>query len=183
MFNSKGNSYVYGFINRVLITCLLTIFCLIFFKKNSSFKHSFYDRFLSQNFNFAHINNIYKKYFGSAIPFSEYLSNSQAVFNERIVYDSYEPFLDGVALSVGSDYLIPAINSGLVVFIGEKDGYGNTVIVQQTDGVDVWYSNLNDYGVKLYEYVNAGSVIGGCNQKLFLVFKKDGNVLDFKKYI
>lgn len=174
---------LYGFISRCLITAVCVISLFICFKKNSSFKSSFFDRFLSTDFNFSYINNIYKKYFGSPVPFGDFFSKSEPVFNEKLSYDGYESYLDGVSLSVSSDYMVPIINNGLVVFIGDKDSYGKTVIVKDSDGVDTWYSNLSSVSVKLYEYVNSGEIIGGCSDSLYLVFKKDGKVLDFKKFI
>lgn len=174
---------IYSFISRCLITGICVIALLICFKKNSSFKSSFYDRFLSIDFNFSYVNALYKEYFGSPIPFSDLLSKTEPVFNEKISYEGYENYLDGVSLNVSSNYMVPVINSGLVVFIGDKESYGKTVIVKDSDGVDTWYSNLTNVSVKLYEYVNSGDIIGGCSNNLYLVFKKDGNVLDFKKFI
>ena len=174
---------IYSFINRCLVTGILVVVLLILFKKDSSFKSTFHDKFLSTDFNFSYVNNLYQEYFGSPIPFGDFISRSESVFNEGIVYDGYEPYLDGVSLNVSTDYMVPVIKNGLVVFIGDKDSYGKTIIVKDSDGVDTWYSNLNSVSVKLYEYVNSGDIIGGCSEKLYLVFKKDGNVLDFKKYI
>lgn len=173
----------YGFISRCLVTGICVIILLICFKKNSSFKSSFFDKFLSTDFNFSYVNNLYKEYFGSPMPFGDFLSKSEPVFNEKISYDSYEPYLEGVSLNVGTDYMVHVINSGLVVFIGDKESYGNTIIIKDSNGVDTWYSNLSNVSVKLYEYVGSGDIIGGCSNNLYLVFKKDGNVLDFKKFI
>ena len=55
--------------------------------------------------------------------------------------------------------------------------------VKQSDGIDVWYSNIGNIGVQLYDYVSKGTLVGECNDSLYLVFKKDGNVLDYKEYI
>ena len=169
-------------IGKTLITALLVICLLILFKKNSKFESYFKETYLSTNFNFAYVNNLYQKYLGSPIPFVDELI-TQSVFQEKISYEGYEVYLDGVSLSVKDDYLVPAIKDGLVIYIGEKEGYGNTVIVKDSDGVDVWYSNLKNINVKMYEYVNSNSTIGECSKKLYLVFKKDGEYLDFKKFI
>ena len=174
---------VYGFVSRFLITGVLVIVLLICFKKDSSFKSSFYDKFLSDDFNFSYVNALYKEYFGSPIPFGDLLAKTEPVFNEKISYDGYEKYLDGVSLNVSTDYMVPVIKTGLVVFVGDKESYGKTIIIKDSDGVDTWYSNLNSVSVKLYEYVGSGDIIGGCSDKLYLVFKKDGNVLDFKKFI
>lgn len=181
--NKKSFSIFDRFINKFLITCLLTVICLICLKGNVSFKQFFYNHVVSDNFDFAYFNSLYSKYFGGSIPFSNFFSDTKMVFNESLVYDSLTDYNDGVSLSVGENYLVPILNSGLVVFIGDKEGYGNTVIVEQANGIDVWYSNLNRVNVSLYEYVSSGNIIGECDNYLYLVFKKDGNVLDYKKYI
>ena len=181
--NSSSSSFFNIFFNKFLITCLITVICLIAFKKDSSFKKYFNDKVLSVNFNFAYINNLYSKYLGGTLPFSNIIPKSEPVFNEKLSYDGESAYLDGVSLSVSDNYLVPSISSGLVVFIGEKEGYGNTVIIEGSDGVSVWYSNMSDISVSLYEYVSDGSFVGSCSNNLYLVFKKDGSVLDYKKYI
>ena len=80
--------------------------------------------------------------------------------------------------------MIPSIESGIVVFIGEKENYGNTIIIQGVDGVDIWYGNTDNTNVKLYDYVEKGSMIAMTKtEDLYLVFQKDGKFLDYKKYI
>lgn len=180
---NNNNSFFYILFNKFLITCLVTVICLICFKKNKSFKDLFYDKVLSVNFNFSFFNEVYKKYLGDVLPFGNLIPNTTPVFSEKLVYSSSESFLDGVSLNVGANYMVPSIGTGLVVFVGDKEGYGNTVIIQGPDGVDTWYSNMSSISANIYEYVNKGDYIGGCDNNLVLVFKKDGNVLDYKKYI
>lgn len=179
---NKKNNFD-GYLSKFLITGVLTIICLIFLKKDISFKKFFNDKVLSINFNFSYINSLYNKYLGGSLPFSDIFSEAKTVFNENLSYDGFTDYLDGVSLNVGTDYLVPSLDTGLVVFIGEKEGYGNTIVVQQANGIDVWYSNMSDVSVDMYEYVSKGSFIGSCHENLILVFKKDGNVLDYKKYV
>lgn len=181
--NGKNSSFFSKVLNKVLITGLITIVCMIFFKSNSSFKSFFYDKVLGVNFNFAYINNLYEKYFGGALPFSDVFESTSTVFNDTLVYSDLSDYLDGVSLSVNENYLVPSLDSGLVVFIGDKDEYGKTVIVETASGVDVWYSNMSNISVDMYEYISKGSFLGSCDNNLYLVFKKDGNVLDYRKYI
>jgi len=75
------------------------------------------------------------------------------------------------------------IASGLVVFVGEKEGYGNVVIVEQLDGVDCWYGNLSTTNVKLYDYVESGSLLGVVDNELYLVYKEEGNAISYEKYL
>ena len=137
------------------------------------------------NFSFASINKAYKKIFGSPIPFSEFVKEPvQPTFKEQLVYQEKEPYQDGVKLLVEEHYLVPVKNSGLVVFIGEKEGYGKTVIIQQMDGIDLWYGGLEEINVKLYDYVEEGSLLGETTEEnLYLVFKKEGNTLNYEEYL
>ena len=92
--------------------------------------------------------------------------------------------LFSVALTVTTNYLVPVKKSGLVVFIGEKENYGNVIIIQQMDGIDLWYGNLKETNVKLYDYVEEGTLLGEVKENtLYLVFKKEGNVLNYQEYI
>ena len=78
---------------------------------------------------------------------------------------------------------INLIDSGIVVYVGEKEGYGNTVIVQQSNGIDVWYGNVDNVDVNLYDYLIKNTIIGTSKDSLYLVFQKNGEYLDYKNYI
>ncbi len=184
--NKKVNNKLLNYFSKFLITIILTLTTLIMLKNNTKFKTFFYKNVYETNFSFATINKWYKNLFGSPIPFSDIIENKEtnAVFNEKLSYNDKTKYKDGVKLTVSKDYLTPVIESGIVVFIGEKEGYGNTVIVQQINGIDVWYGNLNVTSVKLYDYVEKGSLLGEVNDKtLYLIYKKDGKVLNYEKYI
>ena len=174
----------FGFLNRLLITGLITVLVLIFMKKSARFNNFFTNNVMGVNFNFAGLNDFYNKYFGNSAFMKKILNdNVETVFYEKLEYGSKESYLDGVKLGVASDYFVPSLDSGIVVFVGEKEGYGNVVIVGGADGVDIWYGNLSNIGVNLYDYVSEGSLIGNTSDILYLVFKKDGNVLDYEDYI
>ncbi len=169
------------YFSKVLITVIITLILLIVMKANSGFKSIFYKYVYDTNFSFSYISNIYNKYFGNIIEIPTY--KDKTVFNEKINYTGKEKYLDGVKLSVGNNYLVNALESGMVVFIGNKDNYGDVVIVEQVNGVDLWYGNMNDVNVKLYDYIEKGNVIGEVNDFLYLVFKKSGNILNYEDYI
>lgn len=168
---------------KFIILIILTIATIFILKFNSEFKISFYKYVYEDNISFAKINNWYKSKFGSNLPFSDYFDETLPVFNEKLSYSEANKYKDGVSLSVGYDYLVPALDSGIVIFIGEKEGYGNTVIVQQENGIDVWYSNLKEINLKLYDYIKDRSLIGNVDETLYLVFIKDGEVVDYQEYI
>ena len=105
-------------------------------------------------------------------------------FSEKLKYDKASIYKDGVKLTVSKNYMVPYLESGIVVFIGEKEGYGNTVIVEQVNGIAVWYCDVNSSNVKMYDYVEKGNLLGEVNtNKLYLVFQKEDKYLDYTKYI
>ena len=58
---------------------------------------------------------------------------------------------------------------------------GNTIIVQQSDGIYTWYGNLSNINLKLYDYIEDNSIIGEAkNNELYLMFQKDGVDVSYK---
>lgn len=173
-------------LTKFLLTIVLTLITLITLKSNTKLKTIFYEKVFTKNFNFATINKIFKDKFGSPIPFSETIIQKETtpVFNEKLEYTEKSKYLDGVKLTVTKNYLVPTIESGMVVFIGDKENYGNTVIISGVDGIDIWYSNINASSLKLYDYVEKGSFVGEAKDtNIYLVYKKDGKVLNYEDYI
>lgn len=171
-----------SFINRLLISVIVVLVIMIGSKNNSGFKEMIYSNVYNNTLTFPYLNTLYNKYFGNILPFKLDIGNSP-VFNEVLKYRNSESYLDGVKLSVDTNYLVPSINSGLVIFEGDKDNLGNTIVILGSDGVEVWYSNINNK-VKLYDYVDKGTYIGDTlDNNLYLTFKQDGNILNYEEYI
>lgn len=174
--------HLFSFLYRTLITVFLTLIVLIMMRYSSSFKNAFYQKVYEENFPFVKVNEWYQSLFGSSFPFQKYMK-TQTVFKETLSYSSLEAYLDGVKLSVDENYPIPVLQEGLVVFIGEKEGYGTVVMIEQLDGVDCWYGNLSSTNVNLYDYVEVGSLLGVSENYLYLVYKKEGEVIPYETYI
>ncbi|MBQ2639446.1 MAG: M23 family metallopeptidase [Bacilli bacterium] len=172
------------FINKVLITILIFLVGMILVKDNSKFKNIIITNVYEKNFKFTKVKNLYEKYFGRILSVDKIVSADEKVFSEKLSYQSKSKYKNGVKLSVRDKYMVPSLESGIVVFMGEKEGYGNTIIVEQINGVDVYYSNINPSNIKLYDYIEKGKLLGEVkDNKLYLVFQKDGKYLDYKKYI
>ena len=169
------------FLLKLLILFILFLITIIFLKKDNNFKKYLKDNVFSNNISFYKIKNTYTKYFGSILPFYDAF-NTESVFSERIEYNEINKYLDGYLLDVSYNYLVPVIRSGIVVYVGNKEEYGNTIIIESEDVV-IWYSNIIS-GVNLYDEVKKGEYLGEViDNKLYLVFKKDGDVVDYKEYI
>lgn len=171
------------YLNRFLLLIVICLISLIVLKSNPSLQESVYKTVFQNNFSFAKINDLYEKYFGSSLPFVKE-EKEQLVNATSLEYQKAEKYKDGVKLTLESDYLIPATSSGLIIFAGEKEGYGNTIVLQRPDNVEIWYSNLDSTSVSLYDYVKSGTTIGVAKDNtLYMVFTKDGEYLDYKEYI
>ena len=165
-------------ITKILISIILTLIVLIFIKSSNNFKTNFYKNVYTTNISFAPLSNLYDKYIGNLKVFN----TLEPVFNEELDYSNKEKYLDGVKVSLNSN-LIPINESGIVVYIGEKEGYGNTVIVHRIDGIDEWYGGIKNTDIKLYDYVEKSTLLGEADNFLYLVYKKDGNVLNYEEYL
>ena len=165
---------------KLLLLMVIFISTLIVIKDNDK-KEWIKNNVLEKNISFTYLKKEYTKYFGNVLPF---LINfdSEMVFKEELTYSNINKYYDGVMLSVSYNYLVPALKDGIVVFIGEKENYGKTLIIEN-DNETIWYSNINA-NVNLYDEIKEGQYLGDTiDDKLYLVFKKDGVILDYKKYI
>ena len=174
---------VVNYVTKILISIIFLLLTMIFISNNDN-KELYKKIFLTDSISFAKINNWYQNKFGSIIPLEDItIENTQKVFNEHIEYELMEDYLDGKLLKVKDNYMIPTIESGVVVFIGEKDSYGNTCIIQGIDGVDIWYSNIDTSSLNLYDYIKKGSLIGPVkSNNLYLLFMKDNEFISYEEY-
>ena len=174
--------YFKGLVIRLLIVLLLFLTALIACKCNSQIKDKVYKYLYTEDISFTKIKKIYNKYLGGILPIKKEV-DTEKVFQEKLKYTDLSIYQDGIKLSVGNNYLVPALQEGMVVFVGDKENYGNTIIVEDLDGVRYWYGNITTSSLKLYDYIEKGSLIGETSTNLYLVFSKDDNYLDYEKYI
>lgn len=178
----KKHHYFKGLIIRIMIVIILFLSLAIGYKSSIKFK-GYIDKYLySESIPFTKIRNFYNKYLGGVLP--QIKSNDTAmVFNEKISYKSKEKYYDGIKLEIEDSYLVPSLCEGMVIFIGYKEHYGNTIIIEDVDGVYYWYGNISNSSIKLYDYIEKGSYIGEASNNLYLVFSKDDKYLDDKEYL
>ena len=164
-------------LNKLLLSIIVFLIGMILVK--TGLKETIKTKLYEESLPFQKLKKTYNKYLGNIIKVEE----TKEVFNETLVFNNISKYKDGVKLSVSSNYMVPILESGVVVFIGEKDDYKNTIIVEQVDGIDVFYGNIKSNNIKLYDYVEKGELLGEANKELYLVFQKDGAYLDYKEYI
>lgn len=172
------------FFSKLLLTIIVFLVGMILVKQDTKIKNLIIDIVYEKSIKFTKAKSLYQKYFGNILSIDKIVKEEEPVFNEKLTYSKKNVYKDGVVLQVSKNYMVPVLESGIVIFMGEKDDYGSTVIVEQIDGVDVFYSNITAVDIKMYDYVEKGQLLGECkSDQLYLVFQKDGKYLDYKDYI
>lgn len=171
------------YITKILVSIIFLLISIIYIKSSKDNSNNYEKLFLNESISFTKVNDWYQKYFGNIVPIPD-VSEAKTVFNETLTYSNMDNYLNGKILSVNEEYTVPALQSGIIVFMGEKEGYGNTIIIQGIDGVDIWYGNINTSNLNLYDYVKKGSLLSNTNDStLYLVFMKDNNYISYEEYI
>lgn len=182
--NKKEKNRLKSFVNKLLIVIILFLANLILIKSNQKYRDFIEESIYNNNFSFAKIKNFYNKYLGGVETLDRLVNNTTEVFNETLKYNSESIYYDGVKLEVQNNYLVPILEEGMVVFIGEKENYGNTIIIQGLNGIDIWYGNMSNTSVKLYDYVEKGALLGEVkDNNLYLAYSKDNKFLNYKDYL
>ena len=171
-------------LSKTLILIIIFLLSSILIKKYPESKLTIKTKVYEESFKFTKLKNIYEKHFGNILSLDKIIKEEQPVFSEKISYTNKQKYQDGVELTVNSNYLVPSIESGIVVFIGEKENYGKTIVIEQTNGIDVFYSNIEPVNINIYDYVEKGELLGETKtNKLYLIFQKDGEILNYKDYV
>lgn len=175
-FMFKG--YLFKLVKRTLLSMIILLAILITCNLNSEFKNSVKHYVFETDFNFSKINAIYQKYILDLKKETDKVTTLVSK-NKEIDYKEEIEENDGVTLLVGENYAIKALESGLVTQIEE-----DKIKVQQSNGIDVIYSNVIINDIKIYDYIEKNTLIGTSKTDRFhLSFYKNGEVIDYKPYI
>lgn len=176
--------YLRSLILRSMTVIVLFLILAILSKTSTTYKDTIVSNIYEKNISFAKIKKLYTKYLGGITPLDKAIDNEITVFNEKLTYDNASIYHDGVKLEVQNNYLVPIQEEGMVIFIGEKENYGNVVIIEGIDGIDIWYGNMETTTVKLYDYVEKSSYLGTTKDNiLYLAYQKDGTFLNYEEYL
>lgn len=160
-------------IRKALYTTIIFLIGMILIKQNPSYKDKINNIIYKDNPNYIHLKKTYDKYF------SNKKEETKSVFSENIAYQNREDIKDGVELTVSNNYLVPILESGIIIYLEN-----NKVIISQVNGINVEYNNVKVNNYKLYDYIEKGKLLGETiDNKLILKFEKEGEYLDYKKYL
>lgn len=107
-----------------------------------------------------------------------------------------DPFTRTIRMHNGLDIcnvrgtVIRAVGAGTVVFVGEQQGYGRTIIVRHSDKLTVLYAHLLTYGVSVGMKVKRGQPIAcmgdtgrSTSYHLHLEYRLWGQAVDPREFI
>ncbi|MCL1630509.1 M23 family metallopeptidase [Sporolactobacillus sp. CPB3-1] len=139
------------------------------------------DTAMTQEFQFATVSDWYQQHLGDPIGFLPGFNDQKATkasdeqlvkngtgsqsssFTEPVVGQVKSPYSSetkGVTVETSTHSEVKAVKDGLVVFVGEKKGIGETVVIQHKDSDESWYGKLDKANVKVYQEVKKGQKIG-----------------------
>lgn len=181
--DSKKIKYLKFLITRVLLSIIIIISICIYMKIDDKNVLLVEKYLFEDNLEFTKINNWYQENIGTIIPSVK--ENSNLVFSSNDIFNkNYEVYENGVKFSAQKNQPVSILNGGIVVFIGEKDNYGNTVIIQGNDGIDYWYGGISNLSVNLYDYIEKDTLIGETiNDYLYLVLQKNGEFISYEEIL
>lgn len=165
-------------ISKILLSVILLFSVLIICKASENSYLWVKENVFTNSMSFTKINAVYEKYFGSITPV---VNNDEMVLSASDYlsitdYDSYEKVL------INGNY-VTTLCGGIVVYTGEKDETGYTVIVQGNDGYNIWYGNLESSDLTLYDYVETSEIIGQViDNELYLIIKNDSEIVKYEDY-
>lgn len=190
-----------AFLFKILLSATLFLSVGIIFKQPNEHLvtvREVIQKSFEQDFQFATVANWYETQFGKPLALlpekqgdgpntstEQQLSQEYAVpATGRIV----EPFTSdgkGVIIETEHGAKIDCIKDGFVVYIGERDELGKTVVVQHHDGSESWYGHLHEIDVALYDYIKTGDPIGqssnhenGENGLFYFALKQEESFID-----
>jgi stage IV sporulation protein FA len=188
------------FLFKVLASACLVLIVAILFRSPADKAVTVQDyvkKTMDQEFQFAAVSDWYEKQFGKPLALLPAKSESGEDNQELSEENEYalpasgkilEDFGDNgqrIMIETGKGAGVEAMNEGLVHFVGMKDGFGKTVIVQHADKSETWYGNLNGIEVNLYEYISKGTKVGtamdsedGTKGSFYFAIKKGDDFID-----
>ena len=200
--NQDNMTYANWFLFRLMVSmCLVLIIAILFRSTNPSLNgvKSFVENAMKRDYQFAKISNWTNETLGDSFSFSPmsfFDKKSDSNLNENVipvsgkVKESFKKNGKGITVETTRDKSVTAIKAGVVIFAGYNEIYGKTIIVQQSNKMNVWYGNLATIKVNLYQHVTNGEALGTVTNKgttnhgeYYFAIEKSNKFLDPTKVI
>lgn len=165
--DSKANNIFKKILSKLFTIVIFTMIVITLSNTSPKFKSFIVDKVLNSTIDFSFVNKLSNK----VTNVFKTSDNTLPVVKEE--NNRKERYKDGIKYIVNKGTSVNIKDSGIVTYIGNKDGYNNTVIIQQSNGYYAWYGNIKEE-VKLYDYIESGSKIGSSlTSEYYYVLLKD----------
>lgn len=173
--DSKANNIFKKILSKLFTIVIFTMIVITLSNTSPKFKSFIVDKVLNSTIDFSFVN----KFSNKVTNVFKTSNNTLPVVKEE--NNRKERYKDGIKYIVNKGASVNIKDSGIVTYIGNKDGYNNTIIIQQSNGYYAWYGNIKEE-VKLYDYVESGSKIGSSlTNEYYYVLLKDNKPVNLNE--
>ena len=173
--DSKANNIFKKILSKLFTIVIFTMIVITLSNTSPKFKSFIVDKVLNSTIDFSFVNKLSNK----VTNVFKTSNNTLPVVKEE--NNRKEKYKDGIKYIVNKGASVNIKDSGIVTYIGNKDGYNNTVIIQQSNGYYAWYGNIKEE-VKLYDYIESGSKIGETlTNEYYYVLLKDNKPVNLNE--
>lgn len=173
--DSKASNIFKKILSKLFTIVIFTMIVITLSNTSPKFKSFIVDKVLNSTIDFSFVNKLSNK----VTNVFKTSNNTLPVVKEE--NNKKERYKDGIKYIVNKGTSVNIKDSGIVTYIGNKDGYNNTVIIQQSNGYYAWYGNIKEE-VKLYDYIESGSKIGSSlTNEYYYVLLKDNKPVNLNE--
>ena len=173
--DSKANNIFKKILSKLFTIVIFTMIVITLSNMSPKFKSFIVDKVLNSTIDFSFVNKLSNK----VTNVFKTSNNTLPVVKEE--NNRKERYKDGIKYIVNKGASVNIKDSGIVTYIGNKDGYNNTIIIQQSNGYYAWYGNIKEE-VKLYDYIESGSKIGETlTNEYYYVLLKDNKPVNLNE--
>jgi len=173
--NKKSNNkLIIRLLNKLFTIVIFTMLVVIISNYSPKFRNFIINDVLNNSMNFSKVNNLIDNLTGI------FKNKNETKSVANIITNNSEKYLDGIKYTFEGIEDVYLKDSGIITYIGNKEGYNNTIIVQQSNGYYAWYGNVKE-SVKLYDYVEAGNKIGTSEKEYYYVLLKDDKPININE--
>lgn len=166
------------FLIQLFCSFLLLTFTYLIFQSNTTAgrqAQDFVTQVMERDFNFAGVAEWYERQFAGSPsilpvfkPKSEKDSRKTSSWSVPVQGDVIRPFSRdgrGIVIATSGPGPVTASAEGLVVFAGDREGLGKTVIVRHPGGKETWYGWLDKIQVRTDDWVKKGQTIASIGER------------------
>ncbi|MBG9788964.1 M23 family metallopeptidase [Brevibacillus laterosporus] len=122
-----------------------------------------------------------------SVPANAYQLSKWSLPKEWKIAKEYDSKSAKLVVDLGNKGEVLNMDTGWVTSVGEKPGYGTTVIIQYTDDREIWYGNLEKVNVSVNDWVNTKDLVGVAKpftdqeintRYLFMAMKQNGKFIN-----